>query len=205
MNKIPARVPAGPSVPGSTPAKSASRSRAKPKQHDDRGRDSRAQDTRNELFDRVDENQPYVKPASLEAPPPRPGYEQRWVRVGVDGKIDEKNLARKLRGGWRARESSSVPKGYHLPKMSTGRLAGAIVVEGMMLCEIPRKLAQKRRDAIRADTDAKTNAVNEQLLRVNEGAGGGFGPIRKGEKSQVVREVKPRQPAGDDDVDLSAP
>ncbi|HYC65581.1 MAG TPA: hypothetical protein VEC14_12685 [Reyranellaceae bacterium] len=189
--------------PAPKAAKSTQRSRPKAKQHDERGRETREQEGRNELFDRVDENQPYVKPANLEAPPPRPGMRQRWIRVGLGGQLDEKNLSRKRRGGWRARPANTVPKGYYMPKMTTGRLAGCIVVEGMLLCEIPETLARKRDMAIAAETRLKTNAVNENLMRVNEGAGGGFGPIRKGERSKQVREVAPTP--SEEDVDLTSP
>ena len=184
------------------PARETQRSRPKPKQVDERGRETREQESRSELFDHVDENQPYVKPANLEAPPARPGYRQRWVRVGLGGQLDEKNLARKQRTGWRARHSSTVPKSFFIPRVTQGRLAGCIVVEGMLLMEIPEKLARKRDAAVKAETALKTDAVNRNLMRVNEGAGGGFGPIRKGEQSKAVREVGK---AGDDgeDVDLT--
>ena len=168
----------------------AKRSRGQATVRDERGRETRASEPSNELFERVDEDQPYIRPTSLDAPKARPGYKQRWVRVTFQGQVDEKNLARKLREGWRARPADSVPKSFHVPRMRTGRFAGTVMVEGMLLCEIPLAMARRRDEAIRAETLNKTKAVNESLMRVNEGARGGFGPIRKGERSQLVREVK---------------
>lgn len=156
---------------------------------DERGRESRAQETRNELFEAVDEDRPYIRPTSLEAPKPRPGFKQRWIRVGLSHNEDAKNLTRKMREGWRARPSDSVPKNFHVPRITSGKFAGTIMVEGMLLCEMPQKLANKRAAAIAAETNAKTQAVNDNLMRVNQGSGGGFGPIKKGEKSQLVKEV----------------
>lgn len=191
-----------PTKPASATRKDAKRGRDKISQGgDERGRESRAQETHNELFERVDEDQPYIRPTSLEAPKPRPGYKQRWIRVGMASNEDTKNLTRKLREGWRARQSASVPKGVHVPRISSGKFAGTIMVEGMLLCEMPMKLAQKRAAAIAKETNAKTQAVNEGLMRVNQGSGGGFGPIKKGEKSEIVREVA--QPGGEAELDLT--
>lgn len=172
---------------------------------DDRGRTSRVQDEDNsELFEHVDEEQPYIRPTSLEAPAPRKGYKQRWIRVGMGENVDAKNLTRKLREGWRARQSSTVAKGFHVPRIRNGKFAGTIMVEGMLLCEMPMALAQKRTAAVAAETKLKTNAVNQGLLRVNEGSGGGFGPIRKGEKSRIVREQAIATGGEvDDEVDLT--
>lgn len=157
---------------------------------DERGRESRAQSTRQELFERVDESQPYVRPGTLEAPTCRPGFKQRWIRVGQGGQIDERNLAKKMREGWRARAADSVPKGFHVPRIRNGEFAGTIMVEGMLLCEMPESLAKRRDEAIRRQTDEKTRAIDDNLMRINREAGGGFGPIRKGAQSKLVRERK---------------
>ena len=48
-----------------------------------------------ETWDDVDihaeEAKPWVRPTSLDAPPPRPGFVQRWIRVGMNGKDDPTN------------------------------------------------------------------------------------------------------------------
>lgn len=206
--------PIGKGNPGKAP-KSSTRARSRDG-NDDRGRSTREQAGRPELFERVDESAEYERPSSLKAPPPRPGYVQRWVRVGMGGSIDEKNLNRKLREGWRARPSNTVPKGFQVPTIKHGDFLGTVMVEGMLLCELPVKMAKKRRDFMRRETTARTRAVNEHLMRVNEGARGSFGPIRKAEESKVargdeisqvranVRDAKGNgKPADDDELDLS--
>lgn len=187
-------------------ARSSSRSRPNTTHVDARARTSRAQeDSRNELFERVDESKEYIRPTSTEAPPARAGMKQRWIRVGLAPNIDEKNLTRKLREGWRARHSDTVPKNFQVPRVTQGRFAGTIMVEGLLLCEMPLALAKKREAYYKALTKIKTDAVNDSLLRVNEGARGGFGPIRKGERSKLVREVPAaKESAGElEDVDLT--
>lgn len=171
--------------------RSTERGRGRATQVDERTRETRAQETREDLFSPVDEDRPYERPTSTEAPPPRSGFKQRWIRVGFEGKVDERNLAQKLREGWRARRADSVPRGFHIPRIGSGRFAGTVMVEGLMLCEMPVKLALARARHIRELTQLKTDAVNENLMRINEGARGGFGPIKKGEKTQL----KPTKPA----------
>lgn len=183
------------------------RGRERAAHSEERNRTSRAQTAQdeNELFSRVDEDQPYVRSASLTAPKPMPGMRQRFVRVGMGQMIDDKNLAKKLRDGWRARPSDSIPKTFHVPRVKHGKFAGCVMVEGMLLMHMPEKLAKRRDAAIRADTDVRTKAVNEQLLRVNQTAGGGFGPVKKGESSKQVREVAAQAGAegSEDEVDLT--
>lgn len=198
----PERVQAGAKPPAPTKAtKSTKRGRSKPTHHDERARETRVQEGRAELFERVDENQPCERPTSLEAPKPLPSMKQRWIRVAnVDGKIDEKNLARKLREGWRARPSNTVPKGFQVPTIKHGQFAGTVMVEGMLLCHMPLKLAKRRADAVRARTQEQTRGVNEQLLRVNQTVGGGFHTIKKAERSQLVKEVAK---VDEEEVDLT--
>lgn len=179
--------------------KPAARSRGPAKQHDERARDSRAQETREEDFGRVDEDAPYVRPSSLEAPQARPGYEQRWVHVGME-KPDEKNAARRLREGWRPRPSNTVPKGFHVPRIAHGRFSGFIGVEGMVLMEIPVKMAKKRRAFFDTETQKRTRAIDDDLRRANAGAQtGGFGPITRAQRSQLVRD--PTKKAGGEGAD----
>jgi hypothetical protein len=186
------------------PAKSTKRSRGKASQNDSRAREARAQADRAVEHDRVLEDKPYVRPSSLEAPAPRPGMKQRWVHVGVEGKWDSKNWARKQREGWVPRASSTVPKNFQVPRIDTGRFAGCIGVEGMILCEITLGQAKKRRDYYAEKNRVTTKAVDDDLRKTNRFVGGGFGPIKKAEQSQVVREVAGGAGAGNaQEVDLS--
>src|SRR3990167_1280939 len=91
-----------------------------------------------------EEDNPWIRPASLEAPPARPGMRQRWVRVGTMGKDDPVNSMRKFREGWKPRPVESVPKNFYYPKIASGAHAGFIGVEGMLLCEMPEKRGLQR-------------------------------------------------------------
>jgi hypothetical protein len=181
---------------------STKRGRGKAKQVDPRARESRAQVDRAVEHDRVMEDKPYVQPTSLEAPGARPGYGQRWVHAGVEGRWDAKNWARKQRDGWVPRQSSTVVKSFQVPRIDTGRFAGCIGVEGMILCEKPLGEIKKRREFYKAKRVKATNAVNDDIRRVNKSAGGGFGPIRKAEASQLVREHSGAGQTTEADIEL---
>lgn len=106
---------------------------------------------------------PWTHAASLDAPPPRPGFVQRWIRVTLEGDDDPTNVSRKFRDGWRPRLASTVPPGSTPPSISSGRFAGCIGVEGMLLCERPEKMAAKHAAAINEKTRRITEGIEAEL------------------------------------------
>ena len=135
--------------------------------------------------DMVDDK-PWVRPTSLDAPPARPGFMQRWVRVAVYNDEDPTNTSRKFREGWKPRPADTVPQSYSAPTISHGKWAGAVGVEGSILCEMPKKMWQKRRDAVEKRTRDITDAI-EQELQAQSRPGM---EITQTRSSRVVREVK---------------
>lgn len=83
---------------------------------------------------------------TLDAPPPMPGMEGRWVRFRLGSEDDQKNFSAKQRGGWVPRKVSTVPQGYFPPTMRHSQLGEIIAVGDLIYCERPRSigLAQKR-------------------------------------------------------------
>jgi len=132
------------------------------------------------------EDRPWVRPTSLEAPPARPGFAQRWIRVALRGEADPTNTARRFREGWKPRPADTVPASYQVPTIMHGKWSGAIGVEGMLLCEMPKKLRQKRVDAIAAETRRVTNAIEGELQAQSRPGM----EISQTRISKVVREVK---------------
>jgi hypothetical protein len=110
----------------------------------------------------------YQHPSTLDAPPPRAGYVQRWVRASdVTG---DNNWSMQVRDGWVARNPSTVPHHatVYLPsKMSTGE--DVIRVGSMILCEKPIDLHERREavmarmtdDQQRASIQAAADAAND--------------------------------------------
>ena len=138
-----------------------------------------------------EEDAPWVRGASLEMPPARTGMDQRWIRFASMGKEDATNYARKHREGWRPRKSESVSDDFEVPRMDTGRFAGCIVVEGMILCERAMSLSKRRTKHFNNETQRRTDAINSDLQSVNsQNRSPAFGPIQMATKQVRVREVK---------------
>ena len=110
-----------------------------------------------------DEYQPWVRPSSLDAPPPRPGMVQRWVRVQLKGADDPRNRTRRLREGWKPRALDSIPEDWVGFGMNQGDVKGAFVVDDLMLCEMPERIAIQRRKHYARMTAQQMEAVEADL------------------------------------------
>jgi hypothetical protein len=129
----------------------------------------------------------WTPPQSLDAPPPRPGMTQRWIRAQNGPQQDIKNWSRKMREGWVPRDPTSLPKewqGLPTAKMThgNGTVANAIMVEGMVLCEMPMARKRQRDAFFQAKSAALMSAVNSELDAVQRQ--GGI-PINRTARTQV--------------------
>ncbi|MEQ1711639.1 MAG: hypothetical protein ABL908_09570 [Hyphomicrobium sp.] len=84
------------------------------------------------------------EPTALDAPPPRPGMVQRWVRDLAVADSQDNNWARRYGEGWRPRDPSSVSGAfqYLTGKSSAGQ--PTLRVGNSVLCEMPVDLARQR-------------------------------------------------------------
>jgi len=118
------------------------------------------------IHDDVDDVGDWQPPALLDAPPPRPGYVQRWVRVRRGGQDDLDNFMARRREGWQPRDPSSVPGYIVAPTAAHGHFGRCIMVEGMVLCEMPAKRNAQRKAYYETRLAQQTTAVEKQLLKV---------------------------------------
>jgi len=126
---------------------------------------------------------PWSRPAELEAPKPRPGYTQRWIRIRLGTDDDARNSMRKFREGWLPRSVESVPGGYAPPTFSHARLGEVIGVEDLILCEMPIKKAMQRNAFYQSKVDRMIEGVENDLRNVQRG-----GPrIAQSHKSHVTK------------------
>lgn len=105
----------------------------------------------------------WAPPAELEAPTPRPGMVQRWVRLSLVGQADANNVKTQERQGWRPRTLESVPEGDrgNYPTMKDPRSTGAIIVnKDVVLCEMPKRLF----DQMKAYFDNKRKSQVDALV-----------------------------------------
>ena len=154
-------------------------------------RTSRDQEQQEDAVVRADMERPWLRQATLEAPPPRPGYVQKWIRVSLFGKADPANMRNKERIGWIPRSPNTLPRSHSMPRISDGQQAGFIQVEGMILCERPLAMKKAHDKAIRDEIDRRTMAIDADIARANkENRSVAFGKIQKSDRTIPVREVR---------------
>lgn len=128
-------------------------------------------------------------PVQLDAPPPRPGMRQRWVRVAIGDKEDVKNVARMNKQGWRPRRVETVPGNFAPDQLlKQGRFEGCIGAEGLVLCEMPEALAKQRDAYYRDKRNRQMEGVDRQMHAAAQ-ASSQFGNIVK-EESNPTRVGK---------------
>ena len=102
-------------------------------------------------------------PMNTDAPPPRPGYVQRWIRTGIQDTPDPTNLARSERFGWKPRRSDTVGESWRHMASQHGPWAGVIVLHNMVLCERPKEVDDQHRQYLAKRTKHQTRAVVDNL------------------------------------------
>jgi hypothetical protein len=147
---------------------------------------TRSQQTWDDVDVHEESDRPWVRPTSLAAPDPRPGFKQRWIRVAMYGQEDATNASRRLREGWKPRPAETLPSNFPLPTISHGQWAGCIGIEGMILCEMPETLVDRRNSYYEDKTARITNSIEHDLQQQSTAAM----PIEQERSSKVVREVK---------------
>ena len=106
------------------------------------------------------------KPANtLDAPEPRPGFVQRWVRFMVGSDQDPKNWSRSNREGWRPRSMDTVEKGFNAPTMNHGTLGTVIQVGDVILCEMDERLYKSRKKFFRAKAIRQKEAMEKRPMQ----------------------------------------
>ena len=121
--------------------------------------DSRASQTKVKEQKKV-----WTPPSSLDAPPAPDGYRHRWIRAETMGFDDTKNMSGKIRSGWELVRADEYP-GSEYPVLKEGKYAGVIGVGGLVLARISEELAKSREDYFRRQTEAKDEAVNNDLMK----------------------------------------
>ena len=106
----------------------------------------------------------WVPPSSLDAPPAPKGFRHRWIRAESVGFDDTKNISGKLRSGWELVRADEY-EGSDYPVVKDGKYAGVIGVGGLLLARIPEELAKQRTEYFQRQTEARDEAVDNDLMR----------------------------------------
>tara|TARA_Y100000401_G_scaffold67658_1_gene54189 strand:+ start:721 stop:1179 length:459 start_codon:yes stop_codon:yes gene_type:complete len=126
----------------------------------DKIKTSRASQSR----DKSKRPQTWTPPSSLDAPPAPDGYRHRWIRTEVLGFDDTKNMSGKMRSGFELVRADEYPDSQY-PQMKDGKYAGVIGVGGLVLARIPEEIAKSREDFFKKQTQAKDEAINNDLMK----------------------------------------
>jgi hypothetical protein len=106
----------------------------------------------------------WVPPSSLDAPPAPKGFRHRWIRAESVGFDDTKNISGKIRSGWELVRADQY-EGSEYPVVKDGKYAGVIGVGGLLLARIPEELAKQRTEYFKRQTEARDEAVDNDLMR----------------------------------------
>jgi hypothetical protein len=134
-------------------------------------------------------------PTSLKAPEPRHGMMQRWVADGTNPtaeKGDQLNWFGKRHKGWTPRDPESVPERqrrlYPSVKLHDG--STAIRIAGMVLCELPIRVAKAYGDVIRGRIQHQSKAIPDSLQELRKRERQGVGPLHIEDEHAAYRGRK---------------
>jgi hypothetical protein len=106
-------------------------------------------------------------PELLPEPDKQAGYAYRWIRTSTLNNADPRNLSAKLREGWEPVRVEEQPK-FQLLIDPNSRFRDNIEVGGLLLCKTPVEFVQQRTDHYAKQTQAQTEAVDNNLMRQSD-------------------------------------
>jgi hypothetical protein len=109
----------------------------------------------------------WMPPELLPEPDKQPGYDYHWVRVSTLNSPDPRNLSGKLREGWEPVPVEEQPK-FRLLTDPQSRFKDNIEIGGLLLCKTPTEFVAQRNEYIAKQTNAQTEAVDNNLMRQND-------------------------------------
>lgn len=132
------------------------------------------------------------RPMSLDAPPPRPGMVQRWVRAEMRSEADNLNWTSKMREGWRPRDPASIPDCESFYGVGQLNSQNVVRVGGLILMEMPEQRNNAKKQAIREAIRRQEESVKLETAKISaEGTRQGFAPIVREEKADVSTGRRP--------------
>jgi len=122
-----------------------------------------------EIETRVAQERPkqWMQPELLPEPDRQPGYAYRWIRVSTLNTADPRNLSAKLREGWEPVTIEEQPQ-FQLLVDPSSRYKDNIEIGGLLLCKTPVEFVEQRNDYVNKQTQAQTEAVDNNLMRQSD-------------------------------------
>jgi hypothetical protein len=105
----------------------------------------------------------YRPPNALPDPIPAPGFVYRWVATSLLGQSLATNVSTKLREGWVPVKAEDHPELQLAPNAQ-----GNVEIGGLMLCKIPKELADARNDYYSGQAQNQMDSVDNHFMRNND-------------------------------------
>ena len=109
----------------------------------------------------------WQQPELLPEPDKQAGYSYRWIRVANLNTADPRNMSAKLREGWEPVRIEEQPR-FQLLVDPTSRFKDNIEIGGLLLCKTPTEFVQQRNAFYAKQTQAQTDAVDNNLMRQSD-------------------------------------
>ena len=109
----------------------------------------------------------WAPPQTLPEPEPQEGWVFRWIRTSIMGQADPSNTSAKFREGWEPVKASEQPS-LMLHADPNGRFKDNIEIGGLLLCKAPKEFVDQRSKYYRNQTQAQTEAVDNNLMRQSD-------------------------------------
>jgi len=103
----------------------------------------------------------------LPEPDKQAGFAYRWIRVSMLNQLDPRNLSSKIREGWEPVRIEEQPK-FKLLVDPSSRYKDNIEIGGLLLCKTPEEFVGQRSEYYRNQTQAQTEAVDNNLMRQSD-------------------------------------
>lgn len=105
----------------------------------------------------------YRPPNALPDPIPAPGFVYRWVATSLLGQSLATNVSTKLREGWVPVKAEDHPELQLAPNAQ-----GNVEIGGLMLCKIPKELADARNEYYSGQAQNQMDSVDNHFMRNND-------------------------------------
>lgn len=106
-------------------------------------------------------------PTMLDAPPPRPGFSNRWVRLKAGNDEDAEHFEAMLEEGWRPIKRARVRRVHELTATTHGKYSGYYVKRGLILMEFPEALQIQRARYFKQQQQNMNRGVDRNLFKIN--------------------------------------
>lgn len=106
----------------------------------------------------------YVPSSALPDPTPEPGFVYRWIATHILGQSDPTNVSKKMREGWEPVKAADHPE----LMLQGNEKTGNVEIGGLMLCKMPRELAQSRDEYYANQAQRQMESVDNNFMRNND-------------------------------------